>query len=148
MQLEIYPFIKRNETYYYEFYSEGPKGKIKKVVEFYRLQEYEQKVFNLSFGDWNENTNEVSDRNTSNNSDRDKVLATVAATVIEFIKNHPEAIIFVTGSTVSRTRLYQMGIAKVWNEINSLFEIQGYLNDTWWTFQKGVNYSAFLLKAK
>lgn len=148
MQLEIYPFIKRHESYYYEFYSEGPNGRIKKVVEFYRVQKYEQKVFNLSFGDWNENTKHFCDNVISNNADRDKVLATVAATVMEFIRDHPEAIIFVTGSTASRTRLYQMGIVRIWDEINQLFEIQGYLDDTWQPFQKGVNYNAFLLKAK
>lgn len=148
MQLEIYPFIKRHETYYYEFYSGGPKGRLKKVVEFYRVQGYEQKVFNLSFGDWNENTNHICDDVISNNADRDKVLATVAATVMEFIRDHPEAIIFVTGSTASRTRLYQMGIGRIWDEINQLFEIQGYLDDIWQPFQKAVNYNAFLLKAK
>jgi TRAP-type uncharacterized transport system substrate-binding protein len=76
------------------------------------------------------------------------VLATVAATVIDFMEDHPDAIIIATGSTLSRTRLYQMGIAKVSDEINQGFEIQGYINNSWQPFQKGVNYSAFLLKAR
>jgi hypothetical protein len=148
MHIETYPFTKRPESYYYEFYSDGPGGRIKKIVEFFRLQNQELEVYNLSFGDWEENTNRFNDQITSNNSDRDKVLATVAATVIEFIQIHPGATVFATGSTTSRTRLYQMGIARMWNEITLMFEIQGYVMNTWQPFQKGVNYSAFLLKGK
>jgi hypothetical protein len=148
MKIATYPFVRRPESYYYEFYSEGPNGSIKKVVEYYRLQELETEVFNLAFGDWDEDKNRINDLSITNNADREKVLATVAATVADFIKDHPDAIIIATGSTSSRTRLYQMGIAKLWDEIRQHFEIQGYINDTWRPFQKGVNYSAFLLKAR
>lgn len=41
-----------------------------------------------------------------------------------------------------------MGIAKVLAEINESFEVQGYSNNSWKSFQNGVNYSAFLLKAR
>ncbi len=148
MKLATYPFIKRPESYYYEFFSKGPNGSIKKVVEYYRLQELKAEVFNLAFGDWDEDNHRINDLSISNNADRDKVLATVAATVADFMNDHPDAIIIATGSTLSRIRLYQMGIAKVWSEVNQHFEIQGYINDSWQPFQKGVNYSAFLLKAR
>jgi hypothetical protein len=148
MKLVAYPFTKRPESYYYEFYSKGPKGNIKKVVEYYRLQELEAEVFNLAFGDWDEDNLRINDLSISNNADRDKILATVAATVTDFMKDHPDAIVIATGSTLSRTRLYQMGIAKLWEEIGQNFEIHGYINDTWRPFQKGVNYNAFLLKAR
>ena len=148
MNLLAYPFVKRPESYYYEFYSEGPNGSIKKVVEYYRLQELEAEVFNLAFGDWDEDNHRINDLSISNNADREKVLATVAATVTDFTKDHPDAIIIATGSTLARTRLYQMGITKIWDDIKQQFEIQGYINDTWRPFQKGVNYSAFLLKAR
>ncbi len=148
MKIATYPFVKRPESYYYEFYSEGPNGSIKKVVEYFRLQELEAEVFNLAFGDWDEDNHRINDLSISNNDDRDKVLATVATTVIDFMEDHPNAIIIAMGSTLSRTRLYQMGIAKVLGEINQGFEIQGYINSSWQPFQKGVNYSAFLLKAR
>lgn len=148
MQLETYSFIKRPASYYYEFYSDGPNGKIKKVVEFYRLQEHKEDVYNLAFGDWDDDKHHINDLAITNNSDRDKVLATVAATVLEFMKDHPQAIILAMGSTKSRTRLYQMGIARILDQISLLFEIQGYVNDKWQPFQKGVNFEAFLLKGK
>src|SRR6266700_2594020 len=147
MKIEIYPFIKRPESYYYEFFSIGPNGSIKKVVEYYLLQELEAEVFNLAFGDWDEINQRINDLSVSNNADRDLVLATVAATVADFMNDHPDAIIIAAGSTLSRTRLYQMSIAKLFNDINQNFEIQGYINNAWQPFQKGVNYIAFLLKA-
>jgi hypothetical protein len=148
MNLVAYPFIKRPESRYYEFFSEGPNGIIKKVVEYYRFGELKAEVFNLAFGDWNEDNQRINDLSVSNNADSDKVLATVAATVADFIKDHPGAIIIASGSTMSRTRLYQMGIARLLDEIRQHFEIHGYINDAWQPFQKAVNYSAFLLKAR
>jgi hypothetical protein len=148
MKIATYPFVRRPESYYYEFYSEGPNGRIKKVVEYFRLEEWEAEVFNLAFGDWDEKNNRINDLSISNNADREKVLATVAATVNDFMVNHPNAIIIAAGSTASRTRLYQMGISKVLDEIDQGFDIQGYTNNSWQPFQKGVNYSAFLLKAR
>lgn len=148
MNIATYHFVKRPESHYYEFFSEGPNGSIKKVVEYFRLQELEDEVFNLAFGDWNEERHRINDLSISNNADRDKVLATVAATVIDFMEDHPDAIIIAAGSTPARTRLYQMGIAKVFQEISRNFEIQGYINNSWRPFQKEVNYTAFLLKAR
>lgn len=53
----------------------------------------------------------------TNNEDRQKVLATVADTVVDFLNNHRQAAIFAKGSTASRTRLYQMNILAYWKEI-------------------------------
>jgi hypothetical protein len=52
----------------------------------------------------------VDDSIRSNNGDRDKVLATVAFTALDFTDEFPEALIVMEGSTSARTRLYQMGI--------------------------------------
>jgi len=58
MSLEKYN-IKTDETYLeYEFYSEGPKGRIKKVVKYTRFENNDS-VFNLGFGDKNEETGHV-----------------------------------------------------------------------------------------
>ncbi len=148
MQLKTYDFDKHANGFYYEFHSEGPNGMIKKVVEYYRYTELDGEIYNLAFGDWNETDQVINDLSISNNEDRDKILATVAATVIAFMALHPNAVIIATGSTMSRTRLYQMGIMKLWHEIDELFEILGYINEEWQPFKKGVNYKSFLLKLK
>lgn len=145
MNLEQYSFTKATESYYYEFYSEGPNGRIKKVVEFYMIY---PRIFNIAFGDWDAEDLCLNDTSISNNNDRNKILATVAGIVIDFINNHPEIILFAEGSTNARTRLYQMGISKFWKEISQRFEIDGLMGGKWENFQKGKNYDAFLLKLK
>lgn len=129
----------------YEFYSEGPRGRIKKVVLY---TEIGKNLFNLGFGDWNEERQELDDSSRSNNNDRDKVLATVAFTTLDFIGKHPNANIFVEGSTSARTRLYQMGISYNFLEINDTFEIKGFVKEDWEVFQNGRNYEAFLIIKK
>lgn len=129
----------------YEFLSSGPRGTVKKVV---RYTEIEPGVFNLGLGDWDEMAQVVRDDIRTNNADRDKVLATVAATVIDFIAHHPKATLFAEGNTPAKSRLYQMGINTHWGEISRLFDVIGFWEGAWERFQRGKNYKAFALKAK
>ncbi len=147
MQEDSYAFKRTSEVYHYEFYSEGPKGVIRKVVQFHLIDETNY-VFNLAFGDWDDEREELNDKIATNNNDRQKVLATVAKTVLDFINAHPKATVVAKGSTASRTRLYQMGIAAFWDEINGLFYIDGYINGHWESFRSKRNYEAFLLERK
>lgn len=56
--------------------------------------------------------------------------------------------VFAQGSTPSRTRLYQIGIASQYEEISLLLYIYGFINDQWEEFRKGCNYEAFLVRLK
>ncbi len=105
----------------FEFISEGPKGRIKKIVQ---LSETNLKDFyNLGFGDKNEDSEEIDDTIITNNGDSQKVLATVAATVYAFTEKNPNAWIYATGSTKVRTRLYRIGITNYIKEIKKDFEV-------------------------
>ena len=148
MKEEKYNFKKLAEEHYYEFFSEGPKGKIKKVVSYRLIEEFPSRIYNLGFGDWNQEQGDVDDTVATNNRDRQKVLATVANTVLDFTKTHPDALIFAQGSTPARTRLYQMGIGNFFDEIGALLLVIGYYNGDWQPFEKGKNYQAFLIKRK
>jgi hypothetical protein len=108
MNLPKYPIFASEEKHEYGFFSEGPMGKIRKVVRYEKIG---NDLFNLGFGDWDEGLQGANDSNRSNNEDRDKVLNTVASTAIVFTNQFPNAQLFVEGSTLARTRLYQMGIA-------------------------------------
>src|SRR5690349_16600452 len=99
MELDKYTSLTDERHEVYEFLSSGPKGTIKKVVAYQRLQD---NIFNIAFGDWNEDTQTISDTIRSNNDDLQKVLATVASTVVDFVKHHPECIIYASGSTKAR----------------------------------------------
>ena len=148
MEQERYDIGRNEDTFEYRFFSEGPKGKILKAVQFQPKPKVGRNVFNLAFGDWDESKGKIDDRAISNNGDRVKVLHTVADVVREFINLWPDAIIWVQGSTLSRTRLYQMSIASFWKEISQEFEVWGKLGEEWESFRKGVNYREFLLFKK
>ena len=143
MDLEHYALLSDKKHVVYEFLSEGSKGTIRKVVYF---QSIDKTTFNLAFGDWDEKTEKINDKIRSNNRDKDKILATVAHAVIDFMGHHPSATIFARGSTPARTRLYQIGIHEHLDEIEKDFQLDGFHKDEWESFQRGKNYEAFVLR--
>jgi hypothetical protein len=145
MKYARYPVIASKEDHTYEFFSEGPSGRIRKIVFYEKIGD---DLFNLGFGDWNSERQKVDDSIRSNNGDRDKVLATVAFTALDFTDEFPAALIFVEGSTSARTRLYQIGISNNLLEINENFEVQGYQSEHWEPFRQGRNYESFLIRRK
>ena len=130
----------------FEFDSEGPKGKVRKIVQYTEINL--KNYFNLGFGDKEYKTNEIDDLVVTNNNDSQKVLATVAATLFEFTDHHPEANVIAIGSTLARTRLYRIGITNNLEVIEKDFEIFGLKGDTWYKFETGVEYEAFLVKRR
>jgi hypothetical protein len=123
----------------------GPKGPIRKAVMYTML---EVGRFNLAFGDWNEEYRILDDSVRTNNGDRDKVLATVAFTALDFTNQFPNTLIHIKGSTSARTRLYQMGIGNNLPEISKNFEILGFYLQKWEPFIPRRNYDAFLAQRK
>ncbi len=81
--------------------------------------------YNLGFGDKDAITDDIDDTVITNNGDSEKVLATVTATLYTFTDKFPEAMIFASGSTTARTRLYRIGITNNLDVINVDFEIFG-----------------------
>jgi hypothetical protein len=146
MKLPKYPLASSDKLMTFEFISEGPKGLIHKLVRYQPTNLKD--VYNLAFGDKDHTTGNIDDTVISNNSDSEKVLVTVVATVYAFTDKHPNVWIYATGSTKSRTRLYRMGIAKFFLEVNEDFEILGERNDNWESFSKNVEYEGFLVRRK
>ena len=131
----------------YEFVSEGPKGSIKKMVEY--TETSTENVYNLGFGDYDEATKSINDFTVTNNGDSLKVLATVASTVYVFLEKHPNAYILVTGRTSVRTRLYRIGITNNLAEIMEDFMVYGFTEKgNWEAFEIGEDYEAFLITKK
>lgn len=121
---------------------------MKKAVEYTSVEINGQKFYNLGFGDLNDATGKFDDLSISNNGDRDKVLATVAATVLDFVNYVPGALIFAEGSTPTRTRLYQMALMTNLEDISKVLEVYGLIKDQWYPFEKNVNYEAFMALRK
>ena len=147
MNVEHYKLYQDVEFLHFEFFSEGPNGKIRKIIQYQEFSPGSQ-IYNLGFGDWNESAKRLDDLSVTNNNDREKVLATVAATVLEFLGDFPDMMVYAQGSTPSRTRLYQIGIATHYHEISSVLKIYGFINDEWESFRRNRNYEAFLVSLK
>jgi hypothetical protein len=125
----------------FEFISEGPKGRIPKIIKYSETNE--ENVYNLAFGNKNV-TGDIDDLTVSDNRDSEKIIATVVSTIYAFTDKHPERMVFATGSTKARTRLYRMGITKYIIEIKKDFEVLGFRDGNWHPFRKDEEYDAFL----
>lgn len=144
MHLPRYDHYTNASKTIFEFVSEGPKGRIRKLVEYVPVDAND--IYNLGFGDASESEVLYDDMIVSNNGDSVKVLATVAATVYEFTDRYPKAAVLATGSTRSRTRLYRMSITRHLREIREQFAIFGYCRSNYWEeFNKEKDYEVFLL---
>jgi hypothetical protein len=141
MHLSPYPFKTNSSFLDYEFNSIGPKGYIKKVIRFTQVT---SNVFNIGFGDLDNETGEISDIIVSNNNDSRKVLITVAAAIVYFSDHYPDCWIFAKGSTLSRTRLYRMGISNYLEQIKPAFDVFGLQKGKWRPFETGQDFDAFL----
>lgn len=130
----------------FEFISEGPKGRISKLIEF--TETNLKDFYNLAFGDKDETTGRINDRIVSNNNDTEKVLATVASAVFAFTDKYRDAWVYATGSTTSRTRLYRMGINKYFEEVEAEFYIFGELGESWLPFEKEIDFDGYVVKRK
>lgn len=144
MNTPKYKYIAEDD-FVFTFDSIGKKGKIKKIVQYSKLSD---QMYNLGFGDYNEETSEIDDSIKTNNGDSQKVLMTVVATLYEFTKKYPDFYIFATGSNDVRTRLYRMGISNNIEELKKDFEVYGLKNENWETFIIGKDYQGFLVKRK
>ncbi len=148
MNLERYVYSTNKDLFNFRFNSSGPKGIITKGVRFTPENANGVTYFNLAFGDLDETTGHINDISRSNNEDRDKILATIAVITLEFTAYFPDFIVYVKGSTLARTRLYQMQIARNHSEINLELNVYGFIDDQWELFKPSVHYEAFLVARK
>ena len=147
MNYPRYDYSTENNLNIFEFESVGNKGKITKIVQYTEMTV--KGYFNLGFGDLDIETREVNDEIITNNGDGQKVLATVVSTIYSVTGRNPEAYIYATGSSESRTRLYRMGITNNLIELKKDFYVFGLKNDEEFEpFIIGEDYLGFLVKRK
>lgn len=146
MRNEIYKLKTDPDAIVFEFTSVGPKGNIAKLVMYQETKITD--LYNLAFGDKDEITGEINDMIVTNNKDSQKVLATVAETVLIFTNRYPTAQILAKGSTKSRTRLYRIGINTHLEEIKKHFRVYGLKDKKWYLFKTSIEYDAYLIKPK
>jgi hypothetical protein len=146
MKYEVYTEIEVTDDFnVFDFISTGKNGDILKRVAFSKTEE--EDVYNLALGDVDED-NEIDDYIVTDNGDRNKVLATVAAIVEAYTKRFPERWIIFRGSTEERTRLYRMAVGLHLDELSVLYEIWAYRDEEMIPFAKNLKINAFLIKRK
>ena len=146
MRHEAYAVSEASEDFdFFDFISEGKKGKVRKRVVF--APDGAEGVYNLTLGDVGED-NEIDDRVVTDNGDRDKILATVFEIIDDYTGRFPDRSITIEGSTASRTRLYRMVISIYFEELSSLYEILCYKDKRLIPFYKNGAVDSFLIKRK
>ena len=130
----------------FEFDSISDTKIVKKFIEF-SLVNSEISLYNLTLLDVLSD-GFMSDLSVTNNQDMPKVLATVFKAVAYFFSVNQNATVFIEGSTKSRTRLYQIAIAKYLVQIEHKYSIWGFVGDDFEKFNRGKNYNSFILKLK
>src|SRR5688572_26982983 len=111
----------------YTFKSVGTNGVIPIVVHFTETED--TGIFDLAFG-LILNNGILNDGIRLNNGDRDKILATIVAAISKFTTEYPEKVIWFTGSSPDRTRLYRMIITLHLEELSKSFTILGDLGQS------------------
>ncbi len=149
MQFATYPLTPSPHQAAYRFVSRGPRGAIEKLIQFSLInQRGPLPMYNLAFGDAGTASDELNDLAVSDNGDAEQVLATVVAATQLFLADHPDALVYAEGSTPARTRLYRMGLTRLWAEIQTEVRLFGLLGDELEPFEPGRPYQAFIAQRK
>jgi hypothetical protein len=133
-----YPFSSREDKLLYYFFSEGPQGKILKVIIF---QLTDSGNWNLAFGDYGKE--DIDDKIISNNNDLFKVMKTVIACTYDFSEKYPDRIIQVIPVDEKRKLLYHGILKRNLEIIGKKFWIDGLRNDLIETFDVKNQYQEF-----
>lgn len=140
---EWYSYEANNELTRFLFSSDMNGRKVRKLINYNLIHSLGRNIYSLEFGDYDETSCSLKVLTVSNNGDRDKILNTVALTVLDFFELHPDSMVIATGSTPARTRLYQMSISKNLHVIKTDLLVYGFVNNEWEIFKKNTNYEAF-----
>ncbi len=117
---ETYDIQSLPENGIYLFTSEGPKGRIRKIVLFQNIGENR---FNLAFGDID--TGRIDDAVVSDNLDFVKVLSTVAKCAYDFLEHHPGSILQIRPVDKRRKMLYNAIIRRHYQFLSEQFDVFG-----------------------
>jgi hypothetical protein len=119
---EAYNLYPSNDNTFFIFESEGPKGKVTKIIEFSYIDD---DIWNLGFGDWQKEG--ISDTVVTNNQDIVKVMNTVAKTVYIFLNQYPNSTIIIKPVDEKRNKLYNTIFQRHIKVIELSFDVKGYI---------------------
>ncbi len=98
LNLDVYTIKNEEETLRYFFNSDGHEN-IPKVIEYQYIQPYKKHfIYNLAFGNYDIEKDELLDDVVSNNGDATKVFNTVLSSIPTFFENDTSKMLMVQGS--------------------------------------------------
>lgn len=127
------------------YFASSADGKIDKVLLFKHLDDPE--VFEITLGNLRTDGS-IDVDGSGDHGDAALVLSTVAKAIEFFLSDHPEAEIFIEGTTPGRTRLYQMAIVRELDDLGRYFDVSGFTGSREEFFQSGRNYQSFTISLK
>jgi hypothetical protein len=139
MDIDIYENIERSADFkQYSFINSGPKGDLMKLVKFNAFKGVTDS-HNLALGTIR---GELADYGeTTDNNDRDKVLATIFHIAQIFSLAYPDQMIFIRGRNEVTTRLYRGAINHGYEEIIKEYFVYG---GTYTAIAGGYNFELFI----
>ncbi|MEZ0484508.1 DUF6934 family protein [Fibrella aquatica] len=140
----FYQFTSSVEALRYEFISVG-KQSIPKVVIFTMTEL--PGIYSLTLANLLPDGS-LDDMTINDNGDMETILATVLQCMNTFLDQNPEAIIAFSGSSMARTRLYRIAIARELEEATSRFNIWGLTQEAVEPFTPNKAYEGFLISLK
>jgi hypothetical protein len=146
-RLQFYPLEISEDKLHYRFVSKGLSGDIIKLVNY---ENYEDDIWNLAFGDANEDETDFDDTTISDNGDMRKVIRTIFETGVIFTDTHPKRNILIIPVDRQRQILYNRVFSDKYEEIEEHFIIEG-INSKISDAEKYIpskSYKAFLLTRK
>lgn len=118
MNIAPYPFV-RVVGNRYEFTSVG-RREIQKVIDFTLLDDSD--LYNLCLGDLMPD-GRIDDLVNTNNGDLVRIFATVIAATVDFLERTPWAVVYFTGSTENRTKLYGEILRRNYSSIKDKYTV-------------------------
>ncbi|REA61338.1 hypothetical protein DSL64_12905 [Dyadobacter luteus] len=141
MNYEPYEFILNEENTHFKFQSVGKRGVFDKAIAFTLIGD---NIYNLALLDFDPIAQNYTDQNVTDNGDMPEVLATVMAIIQDYLNQHPERKVYLVGNSRSRTRLYQIAISKVIDQMSDI-AVLGYYNSGWIQFEPNMLFESFLI---
>ena len=117
-----------------------------KSVLFNKLED--EDLFNLALFDYLEDNEEWSDTNRSQPIKLSMLFFTICAIVLDFLKNHTDAIVSFQGNTQSKSRLYNIFISYHLDFFNDKFQVLGEDGDDIEKFQANKKYLTIYILRK
>lgn len=140
----FYQFTSSVEALRFEFISIG-KQSIPKIVIFTMTDL--PGIYSLTLANLLPDGS-LDDMTVNDNGDMEIILATVLQCLNAFLDQYPKAIVAFSGSTMARTRLYRIAIARELQQATNRFNIWGLTQDAVEPFKPSKAYEGFLISLK